>query len=89
MKIDLPVGTRATLEEFTDSYTPYFLMKYGYKEYTTVVPLSPRRKVVCRAVNTKYGEIVVHHDDVLTYVGNSKWSVEQRKEDKNEAITQG
>lgn len=34
MKIDLPVRTRATLQEFIDAYTPYFLMKYGYREYS-------------------------------------------------------
>ena len=82
MKIDLPVGTRATLEEFIDAYTPYFLMKYGYREYSTPVPLSGRR-VICRSVKTKYGEIIVHDDDVLTYVGGKKWAVEQRKEHRD------
>lgn len=86
MKIDLPVGTRATLEEFIDAYTPYFLMKYGYREYSTPVPLSGRR-VICRSMKTKYGEITVHDDDVLTYVGGKKWAVEQRKEHRD-GITQ-
>ena len=28
----------------------------------------------------KHGEIIVHDDDVLTYVGSKKWAVEQRKD---------
>ncbi|MGP3290316.1 hypothetical protein ACTVPE_05475 [Lactobacillus crispatus] len=86
MKINLPVGTRATLEEFIDAYTPYFLMKYGYREYSHVLPLGTR-KICCRSVKTKYGEIIVHDDDVLTYVGGKKWAVEQRKEHRD-GITQ-
>ncbi|WP_131501294.1 hypothetical protein [Lactobacillus crispatus] len=73
MKIDLPVGTRATLDEFIDSYTPYFLMKYGYNQYAA--HSMGINKAVCQSVETKYGEVVVHHDDILTYVGNKKWSV--------------
>ena len=78
MKIDLPVGTRATLEEFIDAYTPYFLMKYGYREYSTPVPLSGRR-VICCSVKTKHGEIIVHDDDVLTYVGGKKMGCRAKK----------
>nr|DAJ15672.1 MAG TPA: hypothetical protein [Siphoviridae sp. ctBfm1] len=43
--------------------------------------------MICRSVKTKYGEIIVHDDDVLTYAGGKKWAVEQRKEHRD-GITQ-
>ena len=44
--------------------------------------------VLAETVQTKHGEIVVHDNDVLTYVGGKKWTVEQRKEFKD-GTTQG
>lgn len=67
MKINIPVGTRGTLKEFKKSYQRNFLEKYGYKAYGHVVPFG--------TVETKYGELVVHDNDVITYVGNKHWSV--------------
>lgn len=86
MKIDLPVGTRGRLVEFNDSYTREFLKKYGVKFYTTSALLGTH--VLAETVPTKYGELVVHDYNVLTYVGGKKWAVEQRKEQKD-GIAQG
>lgn len=85
MKIEIPVGTRGTLKEFKTSYQPEFLSKYGYKRYTNIIPLNGL-KVVCEAVNVKYnsiqGELIVHDNDVLTYLGNKLWAVTKAKEEK-------
>lgn len=85
MKIDIPVGTRGTLKEFKTSYQPGFLSKYGYKRYTNIIPLNGL-KVVCEAVNVKYssiqGELIVHDNDILTYLGHKLWAVTKVKEKK-------
>ena len=77
MKIDIPVCTRGTLREFKESYQPEFLSKYGYKRYTKTVPFS---------VNIKYisiqGELIVHDNDILTYLGHKLWAVTKAKEEK-------
>ena len=91
MKIDLPVGTRGKLVECNKSYTRKFLKKYGVKFYTKPSVLNSivlNSIVLAETVQTKHGEIVVHDDDVLTYVGGKKWAVEQRKEQKD-GIAQG
>ena len=31
--------------------------------------------ILAETVETKYGELVVHDNDVVTYVGNKHWSV--------------
>lgn len=74
MKINIPVGTRGTLKEFKKSYQRDFLEKYGYKAYSHVVPFN-RPVILAESVKTKYGELVVHDNDVVTYVGNRTWSV--------------
>ena len=85
MKIDIPVCTRGTLREFKESYQPEFLEKYGYKRYTNIIPLNGL-KVVCEAVNVKYssiqGELIVHDNDILTYLGHKLWAVTKAKEEK-------
>lgn len=90
MKIDIPVGTRGTLKEFKTSYQPEFLSKYGYKRYTNIIPFGV--KVVCEAVNVKYsfiqGKLIVHDNDVLTYLGHRLWAVTKAKEFKD-GTTQG
>lgn len=84
MKINIPVCTRGTLREFKESYQPEFLSKYGYKRYTKKVPLSVC--TVCEAVNVKYssiqGELIVHDNDILTYLGHKLWAVTKAKEEK-------
>ena len=74
MKIKIDIGTRGTLKEFKKSYQRKFLEKYGYKAYSHVVPLN-RPVILAESVKTKYGELVVHDNDVVTYVGNKHWSV--------------
>lgn len=85
MKIEIPVCTRGTLREFKESYQPEFLSKYGYKRYTNIIPLNGL-KVVCEAVNVKYssiqGELIVHDNDILTYLGHKLWAVTKAKEEK-------
>lgn len=80
MKIDLPVGTRGRLVEFNDSYTREFLKKYGVKFYTTSALLGTH--VLAETVPTKYGELVVHDYNTLTYLGHKKWSVAQNSKEK-------
>ena len=86
MKINIPVGTRGTLREFKKSYQPEFLSKYGYKQYTKTVPFSVC--TVCEAVNVKYssiqGELIVHDNDILTYLGHKLWAVTENKEHEDE-----
>lgn len=85
--IDLAVGTRGTLREFKESYQPKFLSKYGYKRYTNIIPLNGL-KVVCEAVNVKYNsiqdELIVHDNDILTYLGHKLWAVKKGEEFKDE-----
>lgn len=85
MKIEIPVCTRGTLKEFKESYRPDFLEKYGYKRYTNIISINGL-KVVCEAVNVKYnsiqGEIIVHDNDILTYLGHELWAVTKAKEEK-------
>ena len=84
MKIDIPVCTRGTLREFKESYQPEFLSIYGYKRYTKTVPFSVC--TLCEAVNIKYssiqGELIVHDNDILTYLGHKLWAVTKAKEEK-------
>lgn len=91
MKIDIPVGTRGTLKEFKTSYQPEFLSKYGYKRYTNIIPFNGL-KIVCETVNVKYssvrGELIVHDNDILTYLGHRLWAVTKAKEFKD-GTTQG
>ena len=67
---NLAVGTRGTLKEFKKSYQRKFLEKYGYK----AVPWG-NFVILAETVETKYGELIVHDNDVVTYVGNKHWSV--------------
>ena len=83
MKINIPVGTRGTLKKFKKSYQRDFLEKHGYKAYGHVVPFG-NLAILAEAVETKYGELVVHDNDVLTYLGHKLWAVTKAKEHKNE-----
>lgn len=74
MKIKIAIGTRGPLKEFKKSYQRKFLEKYGYKAYGHVTAFN-RPVILAETVETKYGELVVHDNDVVTYVGNKHWSV--------------
>lgn len=84
---NLAVGTRGTLKEFKKSYQPEFLSKYGYKRYNKIIPFK-RIKVVCEAVNVKYNsiqdELIVHDNDILTYLGHKLWAVKKGEKFKDE-----
>lgn len=69
MKIKIDIGARGTLKKFKKSYQRDFLEKYGYKAY------GGNFVFLAETVETKCGELVVHDNDVVTYVGNKHWSV--------------
>ena len=69
MKIEIPVCTRGTLREFKNAYTAKFLKLHGYKAY------GGGFGILAETVETKYGELIVYDNDVVTYVGNKHWSV--------------
>lgn len=71
MAISLKIGERGKPQEFIDSYTKDFLEFYGFEDYKLNAPFSEE----LITVQTKYGELVVQKEDVITYVGNRIWSV--------------
>lgn len=71
MAISLKIGERGKPQEFIDSYTKDFLEFYGFEDYKVNEPFSEE----LITVQTKYGELVVQKEDVITYVGNGIWSV--------------
>ena len=83
MKIKIDIGTRGTLKEFKKSYQRKFLEKYGYKAYGHVVPFESF-VILAETVETKCGELVVHDNDVLTYLGHKLWAATEDKEYQNE-----
>lgn len=74
MKIEIPVCTRGTLKEFKNAYTAKFLKLHGYKEYGYQWF---GEIVTFKTVKTKYGELVIYNNSVLTYVGDGIWSTER------------
>lgn len=72
MKIKIDIGTRGTLKEFKNAYTAKFLKLHGYKEYGYQWF---GEIVTFKTVKTKYGELVIYNNSVLTYVGDGIWSV--------------
>lgn len=72
---DIGIGVRGTLKEFKHKYTVEFLQKHGYTRYTYYPPFYSQPKVIVQTVNTKYGEIVVNNNSMITYVGGRVWSV--------------
>ena len=69
---DIGIGVRGTLEQFKKKYTTKFLKLHGYKEYGYQ---SFGEIVVFETVKTKYGELVIHDNSIITYVGDHIWSV--------------
>lgn len=68
----LGIGVRGEVINFVDSYTESFLYKHGLKRYDLVSKYTSDHLTT---VQTKYGELVVQKEDVITYVGNGIWSV--------------
>lgn len=77
----LSVGLRGNINYFFKSYQYDFLDKHGFHEYRLIT--SPYFKSNADVnfrlytVNTKYGEMVIHYNDVVTYLGNDLWDVRQ------------
>lgn len=80
MKIKIPIGTRATCLEFCDTYQSSYLSKYGWSFHRLD---GQRFMQYLRSVKTKYGEIIVNYDDVLTYAGDGIWDVRSKEKDKH------
>lgn len=79
-EIKLSIGTRARCIDFCDTYQPSYLIKNGWNFHKLE---SHRFNQYLRSVKTKYGEIVVDFDDVLTYVGDGVWDVRSSEKDQH------
>lgn len=81
MKIELKVGTRATTKDFRNTYKAKYLVEHGWRIDSVVKPMVAglTNRVDLVSVPTKYGQLVVKKDDVLTYVGNNVWDVRRDK----------
>ncbi|NRO27724.1 hypothetical protein [Lactobacillus helveticus] len=73
-KPSIDIGVRGTLKDFKNAYTVEFLGKYGYKEYSYRL-FNPKPIILAKTIKTKYGELVIHNNSVITYVGDGIWSV--------------
>lgn len=68
----ISIGTKKSKETWNKIFKPGFLVNHGWKFHE----LSGMR--VCPyliTVETKYGELVVHDGDSITYLGNNLWDV--------------
>lgn len=68
----LGIGARGKAIVFNDTYTESFLYNHGFKRYELVSKYTTDHLTT---VQTKYGELVVSANDVITYVGDGIWSV--------------
>lgn len=75
----LSVGLRGDINYFVKSYQYNFLDKHGFHEYQLIRSLELKNNVDVNfrlyTVNTKYGEMVIHINDVVTYLGNDLWDI--------------
>lgn len=69
----LNIGARGKVVTVADTYTERFLYNHGFKRHELVSKYITIDHLT--TVQTKCGEIVVHANDVVTYVGNNIWSV--------------
>ena len=81
MKIELKVGTRATTKDFRNTYKARYLVEHGWRIDSVVKPMVAglTNRVDLVSVPTKYGQLVVKNEDMLTYVGNNVWDVRSDK----------
>ena len=81
MKIELKVGTRATVADFRNTYKARYLLLHGWRIDSVVKPMVAglTNRVDLISVPTKYGQLVVKNEDMLTYVGNNVWDVRSSK----------
>lgn len=71
----LQIGVRDKAENFTFVYQQGFLEKHGLNFYSVLGALSRKTLIT---VQTKYGELVIDGNTMITYLGNNKWDA--RKE---------
>ena len=81
MKIKMQVGTRATVADFINTYKARYLLQHGWRIDSVVKPMVAglTNRVDLVSVPTKYGQLVVKNEDMLTYVGNNVWDVRSNK----------
>lgn len=72
MKIELHIGERGTVEDFSNAYKKAFLINYGFAVLNDF-----GSKKILYLVYTKNGAEKVHGADTVTYVGNQQWSIER------------
>lgn len=77
MNFELPIGVRGHVADFEKVFTRDFLTEDNLTFYSSVFGGAG----VISAL-TKYGEVIVHKNDVLTYLGNGIWDVRQEKKDE-------
>ena len=81
MKFEMQVGTRATVADFRNTYKARYLLQHVWRIDSVARPvvsgLTNRFDLV--SVPTKYGQLVVKNEDMLTYVGNNVWDVRSNK----------
>ena len=57
--------------------------KHGFHKYQLICSLEFNNNADVNfrlyTVNTKYGEMVIHDNDVVTYLGNDLWDVRKLK----------
>lgn len=79
MKINIEIGTRGTVSDFLETYCQSFLEQHGWFfrriKFSNIELIGP----ILFTVITKHGEIVVHKDDILTYVGHNVWDVRPKE----------
>lgn len=81
MKIEMQIGTRATTKDFRNTYKARYLLQHGWRIDSVVQPMVAglTNRVDLISVPTKYGQLVVKNEDMLTYVGNNVWDVRSSK----------
>lgn len=77
MNFELPIGARGNIAEFQKIFTIDFLTEDNLTFYSSTFGGAG----VISAL-TKYGEVIVHKNDVLTYLGNGIWDVRREKKDE-------
>lgn len=77
MNFELPIGVRGHVADFEKVFIKNFLIENNLKFYTNNLG-----NLVLVSAVTKYGEVVIHKKDVITYLGKGKWDVRQEKKDE-------
>ena len=75
----LSVGLRGDINYFVKSYQYNFLDKHGFHKYQLIRSLELNNNADVNyclyTVDTKCGEMVIHINDVVNYLGNDLWDI--------------